>query len=268
MYHEGYDVLLATAEQKANELKNSIEEDMPKLNSLLAMAERQRADAQPDAMTVEDPATMGSQDVMAEERNILVPQRADAQPDAMTVEDPATMGSQDVMAEYARLEREQKPLETEMMKITLDIKRHMSVPPGMDHLTYMQNHTENLQEYLPFIVKQLDAEKALQKISEQLNQLLPHLERRFSELKSPENRPELHLIREKRSELQEELSKLQEQLSKLREKRQAEETSAGTINREIDALNIQLSEENEALETMKKDQASIQGRIDSIRGSI
>ncbi len=236
-YAKSYNKFQASIEQKVGDLKDNIkavEKDMKKMNSLLEMAK---------------------------ERRIPVPERTNAHPDPMKGKDPSTMEPIEAMEERYKLEGELWSLEQETMKITLDIKNHIDIPPGTNHLTFMQNNSEKLEEYLPFLIKQLDVHEALEKNYERLSQVLSVLTKMPYVSQPPESRPEVLWIRK-------DLSKLQERLSNLQTQLQEKEASAATINGEIADLNIQLSKENDALKTIKKGQASIQGRIDSIRGSI
>ncbi len=198
----------------------------------------------------------------AKERGIPVPERANANPDAMTAEDPGTMRREEIVEEYARLEKEQSSLKIKIMESTNAISERMPYRRKEGHLTYMQNHPENLQEYLPFMLEQSDCEKALKKIHKRLIQLSDAL------LAHPSDRSQFVENHQDFRENQEKLSNLQKRLSNLQEKRQAREASVGTINGEIEALTTQLSKEKEALGTMKKGQEGIKKSIDLIRGSI
>ncbi len=196
------------------------------------------------------------------ERRIPVPERANAHPDAMTVEDPGTMRPEEIVEEHARLEKEQSSLKTKIMRNTHAIFERMPDRRTEDHLTYMQNHPENLQACLPFMLEQSDCEKALKKNHERLIRLSDAL------LVYPSDRSQFIEIHPDFRENQEKLSSLQERFSKLQEGLQAKEKSLAALDEDIKKLDAKLSEENKALETMRKDQKGVKKSIDLIRGSI
>ncbi len=198
---------------------------------------------------------------MAEEHNIPIPKRADAHPDPMEGKDLSTVGSEDILEEVNRIDGKRQELEREMAAIDQDILRSMRARSPQEYATDLQNHPAELAEHLPLIVKKIDAENALRENAQQALRISPRFREVYAEPQFVENHPGFRENRKK-------LRKLQEELSNLLKKRQAKEASVKTINGEIAALTTQLSEENKALERMRKGQEGIKKSIDLIRGSI
>ncbi len=243
----------SSIEQRIKELKLNItmtKEDIEEMYSLIKKAKDHNI-----TMTKEDMEKMNSLiEEMAKEHNIPASESADAHPDAMTTKDPSTIEPKEIMDEINRLELGRYSSQIKMREARQAMLKRIPVSHEMMHLTYLQNHLKDLKECFPFMLEQLDGEKALKEYSEQL---IPSLLLYSSYMLHRDLRP----IQEQRTQLHLELSTLQQKLQK-------KEAPVAAINREIVTLNSQLSRENDALETMETNQKDIQGRIDAIRSAI